>query len=309
MSNGKLRFATVGGPGPAAPAVAAAAKPGAAAPALGVPRGNSVGGKALYYPEWKPSGSLFTSVLGLLYNAVLYGFIIFLILVFIHFTIYPIFSFSPDDNGFIPIPTASDKQTSYTKAPAASDVSASIVSISPCGYTIGMDVFQVGNFQATTIPRVLLYRSPTQVTMPLTDTSANLITRFPTSNLILWLDPVKNDLYVSAVTQMSGSPSTLETVAAVQNVPVREPFRVTVVFTQEFVEVYINGSLQQSLPFKNPPLTIPPTSYFFPVVQAAASNVMVGNLYYWDRPLSAAETRANGKVVTTDMTFFTGPAK
>jgi hypothetical protein len=247
----------------------------------------------------------------MLFYGSLYVFLLFLILIAVHFTAFPIFSFSPDDNGIISIPTVSDQQIAYAKAPAIPDLSANFVNVPACTYTLSTDVYMSGDFQASNVPRVLLYRSATgKISPPSTDTTANILTRFPGTNIIIWLDPIKNDLYVSVITTSDGTAATrrLETTPPIENVPMRRVFRVSVVFTQKFVEVYINGNLEKSMAVKNAPMTVADGAYFYPVISTIGPNVLISNLAFWSRALSAREVRAYGTPLTTEA-FYTKPAR
>ena len=271
----------------------------------------SIMGMNLYYPRWVPSAETRGGLISMLFYGSLYIFILFLILLAIHFTAFPIFSFSPDDNGFVSIPTFSDQQLAFTTAPAISDMSANFVNVPTCSYTLSMDVYLSGDFQASSVPRVLLYRSATtNVSPPSTDSPNNLLGRFPDTNIIVWLDPIKNDLYVSIITSSDGTAATsrLETTPAIENIPIRKVFRTSVVFTQKFVEVYINGSLEKSMAVKNPPRSVADRSSFFPVIRTIGPNVFISNLAFWARGLSAREVRAYGMPLTNE-TFYSKPAR
>lgn len=256
-------------------------------------------------PSWaQPSLVQRVSIISSLFYGSVILFILLLILIVINFTMFPVFSFSPNDSGFIPIPTVSDQQLAFTKGPAASDLSANFVSVPACSYTLGMDVFLSGNFQASNVPRVLLYRSiNTKVSPPSTDTSGNIISRFPDSNLIIWIDPMKNDLFASIRT----GTGTMQTTPAIENVPIKKTFRLTVVFTQKFIELYINGNLEKSMAFNNPPITAADRAHFFPVISTIGPNVLIANLAFWPRVLTSREARAYGLPISNDA-FFTKAA-
>lgn len=260
--------------------------------------GSTFEGRSYYYPQWAPQ----TGVISYIFGFSLFMFIVFLVLVFIHYTVMPVFALSPNDNGFISIPTASDRQLAYPNAPAAADLSGNFKDVPACTYTLGMDVYLSGNFQASTIPRVILYRSPTRV--PLTNTvtasNADLLANFPSTNILVWLDPMKNDLFVSVTTKNSSDVTVLETTTAIENVPVKHVFRVTVVFTRTFLEVYINGKLEKSMAFKGNLITIADNAAIFPVVSSIGSSVLISNLAFWPRVLTAREVRAYGQPITND---------
>ena len=284
------------------------ARANAAAPA-GVPvqaLGTSFMGLQLAYPAWVPNVAAYGGAVSILFYLSLIIFVLFLVLTFVHFTVYPVFSFSPNDEGIIPIPTVSDRQIAFTKSPAASDLNANFVDVPVCTYTVGMDVFLSGNFQASNLPRVLLYRAiGANVSPPQSDTKTNLATRFPDSNILVWLDSMKNDMFVSIVTSSDGTSATrrLETTEAIENVPVKKVFRVTIVYTQQFVEVYINGNLEKSMALKNNPITVSDKAVFYPVISSIGPNVLISNLAFWPRALTAREARAYGAPISNDNFF------
>ncbi|NBP64346.1 MAG: hypothetical protein EBU66_06685, partial [Bacteroidetes bacterium] len=224
----------------------------------------------------------------------LFIFILFLILVFIHFTVYPIFSFSPNDNGFIPIPTASDRQIAFTKSPAAADLSANFINVPVSSYTIGMDLYFTGVFEPSNTPLVLLYRS-NDIQTPPTD-SKSLITTYSKTNLIVWLDSFKNDLKVSGIQRDSN----LQT-SVIENVPIKKVFRVTVVFADTFLEVYINGKLESTQPFQN--LKPVADTYRF-YTGRTTSSVQMSNLTFWPRILSAREVQAWGSPMSKESFYI-----
>ena len=259
-------------------------------------------------PTWSSYGPLFGSVLNYAFKAGLLSFILFLVLLLIHWTIYPIFSFTPGDGGIIPVPTASDRQLAYEKEPAAPTLRSKFTELLSCGYTIGMDVYLTGNFQTTQLPRVLLYRALEAQNPASTETESSLITRYGSnSNLIVWLDPVKNDLHVSVVSMNTNSVKVLSARRPIENVPLRKVFRVTVVFTPGFVETYINGKLRLTTPLTNPPIQVTEGD-FYPVIAPAMTNAMIANLAYWPRVLTPKEVDANGAPMANE-TFFVKPAR
>ena len=281
-----------------------AKQPGAAVP--DVPTGVTEQGARLSTSSLIPSFAGLASIMPMMFYFSLTAFILFLILVFMHFTITPVFSFSPNDSGFIPVPTVSDQQVAFTKNPATPDVSGNFTGIPVCSYTIGADVYLSGNFFSSSIPRVLLYRSiKGSVSPPITDTSSNLLKTFPDTNIILWLDSMKNDLYVSVVTSTDGTAATarLQTSKAVQNIPVKNVFRVTVVFTQQFVEIYINGKLEETMAMKSPPVTVATNASFYPVIKSIGPNVLISNLSLWPRVLTSREVGAYGSPISNNAFF------
>ena len=290
------------GPAPVPVPVPAPAPAPAAIPAVQV--GVTVMGVALSYPTWTTASSFFSKALTAIFYLSVIIFVLFLILVFVHFTIYPIFALSPDDPGIIYIPLVSDRQIVFTASPA-SDVPAPFINVPACAYSLSTDVYLSGNFQTSTVPRVLLYRSLAPKAPDYTHTPNHLLTDYPDTNIIVWLDGMTNDLFVSVITNKGDvTTNTVETTTAIENVPIKKVFRVSVVFTQDFVEVYINGNLEQSLPFVGNPITVADEAKFYPVISTIGPNVRIANLAFWPRAISSREIRSDGTPISNE-SFFT----
>ena len=238
----------------------------------------SIFGSSAYDVYYNSSGNAFA----ILFYISITLFVIFLILVFIHFTAFPVFSFSPNDSGFISVPTVSDRQITFDKAPATYDMSANFISLPACNYSLGADVYVSGDFMISQVPRVILYRSSAPVTSG--GTEETLHTTYSQSNIIAWLDPVKNDLYVSVITSDG-----IQTTDAIENVPIRKVFRLAIAFTTNFVEVYMNGKLEQSMAIQNTLKSIADTSYIYSSVKPIMQNVRLANLTMWPRILTSRE--------------------
>jgi hypothetical protein len=276
--------------------------------------------------------AMVSSILTVALSVSSFVFVLFLILVFIHYTMTPIFSFSPAEPGIITIPTSSDRQIAFTTSPAPSDLSANFVGVPACSYTISADVYLSGDFMTSAFPRMILYRSVKNggVTINSQRGGADLgartvdgyITQIPDSNLVVWLDPIKNDLFVSVVTNgqtgvaagssaaagsvpaASTAPNRIETTKAIENVPMKKVFRLTIVFTQQFLEVYINGNLEQSLAFIGAPLTSATNANFYGPVSAVGPNIRLANLTFWPRTLTAREVRTYGSPMVNETFFY-----
>jgi hypothetical protein len=239
------------------------------------------------------------------------SFMIFFILFVIDYTMYPIFSFSAGQPGLIPVPIPLDKSIAYNKFTPSYDLSAAFVptvGLQSDSYSFGMDIWLTGDFMLSNMPRVILYRASKE-NIPKTQAEAGKdypdmkSKAYKDTNIIVWLDPHKNDLFVSAVT----ATDTLITVSA-ENVPVRTVFRAGIVFSSKFLELYINGKLAMSIAITqvlrctNETTTRMP---FYPTIQPILNNVVVRNLTFWPRILTANEIRANeGRPISTSQDFI-----
>lgn len=249
--------------------------------------------------------SMFKTVMSYVMYLFMFSIVAIVILTIVHFTIHPIFSFSPADLGFIKIPVPSDKQVAFDKFPAGNDISANLVNVVPCGYTMSMDLYLTGSFDVSTSPRVILYNARDAVPGGISFTKEGLATKFPDANVIMWIDPEKNDLYMSTITSdlVSGS-KRVETSEPIENIPIGKPFRITYVYTQHFIEVYVNGSLQITMPYKNAATISQSSSPFFFGHASSRTSCLVGNVFYWPHVLTSREVRASGAPVST-VAFFT----
>ena len=327
------KFANIANIGAADPAAAANAV--AAAPKAPASRVNYAVPYVATAASWfSNSKGLFTTGLTLLFYTSVTVFVLFLLLVFIHYILYPIFSFSEEEGGLISIPTASDKQAAFTGVVAASDVGSNLAAIPAYPYTVSFDMFVTGQFVTSGTPRVVLYRARVPHTAEITVAGTSLHTAFTDTNLLVWLDPIKNDLYVGAVTNTGGNTSTstttttttttsidicgnnvdvvpltetvsgnrLESTRAIENVPVRKPFRVTIVCAEKFLEVYINGKLEQSRPLVGKPIAQEGT-HFYPPPTRVRTSVQIANMLTWNRVLKSRECKANGEPIAPASLF------
>jgi hypothetical protein len=152
----------------------------------------------------------------------------------------------------------------------------------------------------------------------------------PQTNFILYLDPYTNDLnavvYVapmnmgsttdsvpgsasgSASGRPSGRPSgtpsgstastssTAITMHPIKNIPIRTPFRITMMLSDVLLEIYINGDLSKSVPLiGGSPLQVPSNANFYGPPTIVGSSVLVSNLSFWNTSLTSKSIRTYGK--------------
>lgn len=203
----------------------------------------------------------------------------------------PVFSFVAGDQGIIPIPVPVTIQTAFTTAPISSDLSCNFVGVTSTQYTLSFDTFIIGDFITTTVPRVLLYRSPYPISLSSTDTIDTMPSLFSNSNVIVYIDPLTNDLYVSCLK----TDSTYLTSDPIKNVPLRVPFRITLVVSDNFLEIYLNGDLQQMMAFNGELISSPSTNYFFGPPPIANQSLHIGNIQYYNSVLSSQVVRLNAQ--------------
>lgn len=227
---------------------------------------------------------------------------LFLVCVFciaLHFMGAPIFSFGLGDNGIIPMASPTLHQTVFSTAPITSDLSCNFIRVPSTQYTLSFDVFMVGDFITTGVPRVILYRSPYPVRLKTTDTINTMPSLFSNSNIIVYADSLKNDLYVSVLK----SNSKYITSEPIKNVPLRVPFKITLLVSSNFLEVYLNGLLKQTVPFNGEIIQSQTTTHFFGPPPIVNQSIMIGNIQLWNTELSSNLIRMYAQL-TKNPTLF-----
>jgi hypothetical protein len=227
-------------------------------------------------------------------------FIIFLVLLIIHYSIMPIFSFTAGDGGVFPLANTTDGQLVWTKAPPLADISGNVNRILPYGFTIQQDIYMDNELNLSNRKRVFFYRSVDPVVVDPSQPE-DLLTQYPTSNLFMYLSPNTNDLIVTAVTKKPNNDLVFESAPTMLNVPTKEVIRLTVVFLPELLEVYLNGKLHGTKTFRYTPMTS--DTYFYSTPDAFRGTVRAMNFKYWDRALSAVEVSKSSPPLTDKALF------
>ena len=241
-----------------------------------------------------------TSFFGYAYIIAVTLFIGFILLIIVHYAYTPVFSFSTGDGGLIPLGIGNqDYQITFTKEPAAAAEKSDFTNILSCGYTLQMDLFINRNLQLSEMERVITYRASKPVGTSLVK-GRSLILNYPESNLLVYLQKDTNDLVVSAVTK-TGEVEALESAPTVLNAPLRQPFRLTIVYMPQLLEVYINGRFRGSRVLKGQPKNTP--NQFFGPPDPFQQTVKFMNLCYWNRPLLAREI-INAPPALADISLF-----
>jgi len=212
------------------------------------------------------------------------AFVIFLLLIIVHYTYTPIFSFSAGDGGYIKLASGvADSQIAWEDEPPGSTLITKFTNILPCGFTVSVDVFIDKDLSLSNMERMILYRGKTPV---VPDKTKTLQANYPESNLLIYLQNDTNDLVVSAITS-DATGSFVESAPTVLNVPIRKPFRVTAVYLPNLLEVYMNGRFIGSRVLKGKPLQT--ATQFLPPPEQFQQTVKILNVSYWARPLLARE--------------------
>jgi hypothetical protein len=286
----------------------------------------------------KMQGSILVKGVSYLFYASVAAFIIFLILIVVHYTVNPIFSFLPSN-------VIESKSTqNYTNkilfpvSPAPSDTKMTftpeIAELNKDKFTLTFDCYLNGTYLSTTVPRVLFYFGSTPVSILnnnnlreyissseedppklLTLAKTDLITKFQQTNFIVYVDPVKNDMKVGVFTVSSIDPTKkyLEIASIIPNIPIKETFQISIVLNNKFIEVYKNkklvntykiGSLAPEKVVLNTS-AVPSTDYgIYTPISYIKDTIKIGNVQFYNGTLTSGQIRDLIKAPKTN-TFFT----
>jgi len=235
------------------------------------------------------------------------GFVLFLILLYVHLNITPVFPLTLISAGFktntVPTLDTINSQTRQLNSagnakPELADfplIFDKITNFKYENFSISFDVFLNGQYISTDVPRVLMYfdTAPVNITTNYDVSETNLTTIFGNSNFVVYCDPVKNDLIVAAIT-MNGTTKMLEHVAVVQNIPINQPFQITIVITPNFFEVYKNKELIKTYKLENTLNTATPAALgatLYSQIGFIQNTIQIANVQYFDGVLRSDQVR------------------
>jgi len=224
--------------------------------------------------------------------------ILLVILLFVHFFITPIFKFIPGGPGIISVPGYDDGKLFWTvnNTSPISNKNLPIASLI-YGYTINIDIFVENPLQFSTKPRIFFSRGATRQDTPSGDTLLGILTNY---NLVAALLPDTNDLIVSVLNKDNNMENII-----VPNIPIQEPFRLSMVVMEQALEVYINGKLLKTRKFLAPPKDVKGD---INSTSGIESNIVkVHNLKIWSRILTVSEIRESTPSLTSAKNFGASP--
>jgi hypothetical protein len=280
---------------------------------------NTVG--KMYSPSFYITAEATTgvSVFGAVYYGSVLLFIIFLILVFVHFTITPIFALTANDPGIIVISGTGDRELAYTAsdgnvpAPAnPRNAKLKNTQLPSCNYTIGVDikVDTITNTNQTSYPIAILYRDSVNVEGALgppprgymaatatigatATTTGTLNTKYSNTNIIVWADGITKDIQVTLITTDKNGLSVDLSMTGPIHQPQSKWFRLTIVLANSVAEIYLNGSLVSTINTGGNALRqIPSNDFYPPMVTADIGGISIANMSMWPRILTSKEIRA-----------------
>jgi hypothetical protein len=208
--------------------------------------------------------------------------VVFVILLFIHYFVIPVFRLKPGSPGIIPVPGWDDGVLFWKQGNTGPLLNKDLpISNQYFGYSIHLDLFIQNPMQFSNYPRVLFSRGATLKETPSGETLLGVLDNY---NLAVALLPDTNDLIVSVLNKDNQMEN-----AIIPNIPVQEPFRLTMIVMEKALEVYINGHLMKTRAFYSPPKDVKGDIY--PSSGREANIAKLRNLKIWSRVLTIPEIR------------------
>jgi hypothetical protein len=224
--------------------------------------------------------------------------VIIVILLFINYFITPIFKLRPGGPGIIPVPGFDDGKVYWTNTSPGQILNKDLPITSLFyGYTVNLDVFIENPLQFSTAPRIFFSRGASIKTKPSGESLMGLLDNY---NLVAALLPDTNDLVVS-VLNTNNAPENI----IVPNVPIQQPFRLSMVVMEQALEVYINGKLIRTRKFSATPKDV--RGDIYPTSGIEINAIKVHNLKIWSRILSISEIREATPALSSAKDFGAGP--
>jgi hypothetical protein len=224
--------------------------------------------------------------------------VIFIIMLFIHFFITPVFSLQPGAPGIFVVPGLDDGVLFWNKSsPAILPNKGLPIENMDYGYSFIIDLFiENPHVHFSKHPRILFRRGGTLHSKPTGDTLLGLVDNY---NVIAALLPDTNDLIISVLNSNNNTEN-----AIISNIPVQEPFRIGVVIMDYAMEVYVNGHLMKTRAFSAVPKSVKGDIY--PISGTESSMAKMRNLKIWSRALTSSEIRYAEPSMTTGKEFGSG---
>jgi hypothetical protein len=264
--------------------------------------------------------------LNVLFYLILYAFILFLILILIHFTIYPVFKFTPGATGLIGVAGVNDsivywdkkgQPAALTYAPLDTDTLGSNTFINT--FTFSIDLFVRRITDTTSSNRVILYKTYANGSQLTSSSIADPLSTGPTGadieaymkskvSMFMYLTKT-NDLILTFFSGPAGTPYSSR---PIKNIPLYTPFRVTVVVEDKTFTIYINAqqAFQRTVPVKLLLNTLGSLStasqrFFAPPSWAdqPAKTIFLQNLQIWPRAISYSEVQTAQPALALEADF------
>lgn len=234
--------------------------------------------------------------------------ILFVISLFIHFFIVPIYSLQPGNPGIINIPLA-DKGVLFWndsgKYPTSQSNNSKIqnedlpINTAFSNYTFIVDLFLYNptDFSQTGKPRILLSRGAVLRPSSQQQQGDTILTVLSTYNFAVALKTNTSDLIVSVLNANNHSEDII-----IENAPIQKTFRLGVVIMEHAMEVYINGKLMKTRKYETTLMNVKND-----ITSASSTIVKMKNLKIWKNILNSHQIYSAEPPMPKDADFNAPP--
>jgi hypothetical protein len=242
------------------------------------------------------SGGFLTTIAPYIIWGLIAVFVILLILVIVHYTVYPIFNFGDNPTALINVSSPAsfdrswyDENVNYTDA-------VSVATLPRADYTLLFDFKIMKNVPtaATKNDFILAYKSisnsPKTVgafTLPLTSVSSD-------PSLVITFNALTSKVVVYFLAQSKADTTQKFSDFVSADAPQGVPLRFGLTVSDSIIEVYMNGKYAASKVLTGKSIVAGDTEYILAPPTAFASNVVVKNLFTTPRVITSGEVLTMG---------------
>jgi hypothetical protein len=262
-----------------------------------------------------------------LFYLTLYAFVVFIIGVFIHFSITPVFSFTPGGKGILSVPGATSDMVYWNTrvqpnptiaVPGPTDVIGGYAFIN--SFSMCFDVL-LTNITSASVGsnRLVLYKTAalpttnTQIAAPSNQTMTDYMNLTVGASMIAYLANDTNDMVITFFCADKNGQNIQYSCAPVKNIPLNTPFRISLVVEKNSFTVYLNAmQVSQKIVSAgislNPKNTSAGAQRFYAAPDWASQptkTVYVQNLHIWPYAIQYPEVQAAQPALASP-TDFTG---
>jgi hypothetical protein len=237
------------------------------------------------------SAGFLTSVAPYIIYSLIGVFLIMLILVIIHYTVYPLFNFGDNPSALINVSSPDsfdrswfDENTVYTDA-------VSTATLPRADYTVIFDFKVIKNLPSTTTKNefILAYKSITNTpktvgafTLPLTSLSTD-------PSLVIAFNTLSSKVIVYFLVQSKNDPTQKFSDFISADVPQGVPLRLGLTISDAILELYLNGKYAASKVITGKSIVAGDIEYLLSPPAAFTENIVVKNLFTTPRIITSGE--------------------
>lgn len=223
-------------------------------------------------------------------------FIIMLILVIVHYTVYPLFNFGDNPTALINISSAASFDRSWFDENLTYTDTVSTATLPRADYTLVFDTKILKNVPSPSTKNefILVYKSTsntpkalTAFTLPLTSVSSD-------PSLVIAFNTLSSKIVVYFLTKTVSSPVQTFSDFVSADAPQGVPLRVALTVSDSIVELYLNGKYAASKVINGRAIVAGDTEYLLSPPAAFSNNIVVKNLFTTPRVITSGEVLTMG---------------